>query len=305
MFDRRAAREEPQGKPRERDVGEKDGGEAKPESEAAPAVETGVDARAPIAEQFHDVADIPRRLAPDIFPQRRIGDAGRALEKRCREQGASPRRDVRLHLLGAHGQELGALYQLVGVAEALLLGGPLFGDGWIFGRRLVVGGRPQLIEPGLDFGEARRDAPGGFVDRISDGPDLLTRGDEIGVDQIVALERGLDVIEGRVRLVERLADACEVGRRRGRGRLRGRGGLGWRRSCRRRRCGFGGLWRGGGGRRRTGLARRAGGGRLGGRLRLRGWSLRRGRLRARGLQRDQRRQPEKKSAPSHQRCSLQ
>ena len=109
MFDCLAAREKAQREPRKRDVGKKDGGKAKPERQAAPSVEAGVDPRAPVAEQLDDVLDIPRRLAPDVAPERGVGDAGRALEQRRREQGATPRGDVRLHLAGAYGEQLGAL----------------------------------------------------------------------------------------------------------------------------------------------------------------------------------------------------
>ncbi len=220
LGDRLTAREKAQREPRKRDVGEKDSRKAKPEPQPAPAFETGVDPRRPIAEQFDDVVDVPRRLAPDVSPQRGVGDAGRALEKGCREQGAPPRSDVRLHLLGPDGEQLGALQKLVGVAETLLLGGALIGDAGIFRRRFVVRRRPQLVQPRLDFRQARRDLIGGGVDGVGDRRDQLTRGDEIGVGQIVAIERGLYVVERGVRLVERLAEAREV---RGRGRG-GRGG---------------------------------------------------------------------------------
>ncbi len=119
-------------------------------------------------------------------------------------------------MIGADRKQFGAFQQFVGVAKTLLLRRALFGDGWIFGRRFVVRRRPELVEARLDFGEARRDVFDAGVEAIGDWPDSLARGGEIGVDQIMAFETGLDVVQCGVRRVERRADAREVrgGRRR-------------------------------------------------------------------------------------------
>ena len=99
--------------------------------------------RRPIAEQFDDVVDVPWRLAPDVSPQRGRRRCWSSAGKGTCEQGAPPRGDVRLHLLGPDGEQLGALQKLVGVAETLLLGGALIGDAGISGGDLSSGGGPS------------------------------------------------------------------------------------------------------------------------------------------------------------------
>ncbi len=210
---RRMARKDAPGQPRERQTEQKEQGRDAPKSLCPLAIEPVVDAVDPFAEDRFYGGRVARRFVPDVDPERGVGDTRRPREQRPREQGAPPRRDGRTGLVRLDREQAGALQKFVGVVIELLLVGALRRHRRVFRRRGIVLFRTELVEARLDLGEARRQTVERTGYRVRNRIDPLTQGLEIRIGQIVTLEACFDLLERSAQFVEGRTDRRLLGRR--------------------------------------------------------------------------------------------
>ena len=197
-----AAAADPQGDLPDRPVKQGQQHQQRRQGQPLPIVEPVPGCGRKVGRERHDRAVIGRQFAADGQPQARAEQARRPLEQRVGEGRPAARPDPIADLAGLQAQHLGAFHRGVEVIEQFVLRATLRRDVGGLGRRVGVGFRAELRQPGFGRidpgGEFRRHGRHLDRDRIDVGPQGL----QLRVRQVVARQTRLDPVDHALALVE-------------------------------------------------------------------------------------------------------
>ena len=159
------------------------------------------------------------RRHPEVGAEEAVGP----LEQRAREDGAAAVAHLGGQLLGLDQDGAGQPLRLIEFGDGALPLSAVAGDIGAFFGGVLLGLRAELFEPGLGGVALRREVGDEGAQALGDRVDALAQALKLGVRQVAPIERGLLLIEVKLKGVELRPQSLGFGReRRRRSRRRGR-----------------------------------------------------------------------------------